>query len=78
MDVVGHGVTLDKFHFLLATELTDDFFHFATEAAIKYLFSVLRDDHYFRMEFPPVEFPSGLSSGGSVAGTAEPFQVSPA
>jgi hypothetical protein len=68
--MVGHGVTLDKFHFFLATQLSDDLSNFATEAAIKYLFTVLRDDHYIRMAFPPVEFPSGLSSGGSVAGTA--------
>jgi len=30
------------------------------------------------MALHPVEDPSGLSSGGSVAGTAELFQVSPA
>ena len=46
MDVLGHGVTLDKFQFLLATQLTDDLSYFATEAAIKHLLTVLRDDHY--------------------------------
>jgi hypothetical protein len=52
MDVVGHGVTLDKFHFLLATQLTDDLSNFATETAIKHLLTVLRDDHYMVFALP--------------------------
>ena len=47
-----HGVTLDKFHFLLATQLTDDLSNFATEAIIKYLLTVLRDDHHMVFALP--------------------------
>jgi hypothetical protein len=52
VDVVGHGVTLDKFHFLLAAQLTDDLSNFTTEAAIKNLLTVLRDYHYMVFALP--------------------------
>jgi hypothetical protein len=43
VDVVGHGVALDKIHFFLATQLSDDLSNLATEAAIRHPLSVLRD-----------------------------------
>ena len=52
VDVVGHGVTLDKFHFLLATQLSDGLSNYASKAAIKYILTALRDDRYMVFVLP--------------------------
>jgi len=45
-------MTLDKFHFLLATQLTDDLSHFSAKTPIKHLLTVLRDDHDMLFALP--------------------------
>jgi hypothetical protein len=52
LNVVGHGVALDKLHFVLATQLSDDLSNLATEAAIKFLLMALRDDHHMVFALP--------------------------
>lgn len=46
MDMVRHGVTFDKFNFLLATQLTDDLAEFSSKLTKQNYLTILRYYHH--------------------------------
>jgi len=52
MDVVRHGVTLDKLNFLVATQLTDNLANLSSKSAVKNLLTVFGHDYNMIFALP--------------------------